>query len=116
MGKADANALTDIKRAATNTSEIRHDHHDDFDQLEGDDYSAESAAQSTENGGADVGLCAAPEDLWHKYRVDVCLWYHLHLYQRPCAIYKPKCVATPKKAGGCGFPGTAHIVTGAAGG
>jgi len=114
LGKAEAkaDALTDIN-GATNSTENYHDHRNDFDQSEGDEYSAESAAQSLEKGGAGAGLRAALEDLWHKYRVDVCLWGHIHLYQRTCAIYKSKCVAAPKKAGG--FPGTVHIVTGAAG-
>jgi len=45
------------------------------------------------------------EDLFFKYRVDLALWGHYHVYERTCPVYKGEC--TPQ--------GTVHAVIGMAG-
>lgn len=45
------------------------------------------------------------EDLLYKYKVDLALWAHYHLYERTCKLYKNKCVDD----------GVTHIVVGSAG-
>jgi len=47
------------------------------------------------------------EDLLHKYRVDLALWGHNHVYERTCPLYKNKCVSPDE--------GTVHAVIGMAG-
>jgi len=45
------------------------------------------------------------EDLLYKYQVDLCLWAHVHSYERSCKLYKNKCQED----------GIVHIVHGTAG-
>ena len=45
------------------------------------------------------------EDLLYKYKVDIALWAHYHLYERTCKVYKSECVDD----------GIMHIVVGSGG-
>jgi hypothetical protein len=47
------------------------------------------------------------EDLFYKYRVDLALWGHNHVYERTCPLYKGKCMSPDE--------GTVHAVIGMAG-
>ena len=45
------------------------------------------------------------EDLLYQYKVDLCLWAHVHSYERTCKLYKNMCT----------HDGIVHIITGTAG-
>ena len=45
------------------------------------------------------------EDLLYQYKVDLCLWAHVHSYERTCKLYKNMCI----------HDGIVHIITGTAG-
>ncbi|EOA12505.1 hypothetical protein CARUB_v10026184mg [Capsella rubella] len=55
------------------------------------------------------------QKLWQKYKVDIAIYGHAHLYERTCPIYQSKCMSSEKTQYEGPLNGTIHVVAGGGG-